>query len=122
MSLKDWEERNRWLTPHTPTKREIRDLLSGAEQDLRESAAEGLGPDWRMTIAYNALLRSANAALAASGYRVSRSTDYHHVVIQSLALTVVMDGEQYQAGRPVQKEAQPGWIRTCGSRLERRSE
>jgi hypothetical protein len=88
MSLKDWQERNKWLTLHNPSRREIRDLLAGAEQDLRQSAAEGLGPDWRMAIAYNAFLRGARAALAAAGYRVARGTDHHYTVIQSVALTV----------------------------------
>lgn len=88
MSLKEWQERNKWLVAHTATRSEIRALLSGAQQDLRESAAEGLGPDWRLAIAYNGFLRAATAALAASGYRVARSTDHHYTVIQSLALTL----------------------------------
>jgi len=39
------------------------------ERDLADSAAEGLSADWRMSIAYNAALQAATAALAAPGYR-----------------------------------------------------
>ena len=85
MSLHDWE-RNGWLTRHQTSPTEIRDLLEVVERDLADSAAEGLSPDWRMNIAYNAALQAATAALAASGYRASRDS-HHFRVIQSLRET-----------------------------------
>jgi hypothetical protein len=43
-----------------------------------------------LNIAYNAALQSATAALAASGYRVSREA-HHYRVIQSLSFTIGAD-------------------------------
>lgn len=114
MSLKDWHERNKWLTPHLSSKRELRDLLGGAEQDLRESSVEGLGPDWRMAIAYNAFLRAARAALAAAGYRVSRGTDHHYIVIQSLALTVGWPSDRIRTADGFRKKRNAAGYETAG--------
>jgi hypothetical protein len=85
MSLSDWE-RNGWLTRHQTSPTEIRDLLQVVERDLADSASEGLSPDWRMSIAYNAALQAATAALAAAGYRASRDS-HHFRVIHSLRET-----------------------------------
>jgi hypothetical protein len=86
MSLPVWE-RNGWLTKHQTSPNEIRDLLQVVERDLADSAAEGLSPDWRLSIAYNAALQAATAALAAAGYRASRDS-HHFRVIQSLEETI----------------------------------
>ena len=45
-----------------------------------------------MTIAYNAALQVATAALAAEGYRVARES-HHYRAIQSLAFTLGCDKE-----------------------------
>jgi len=82
MSLDDWL-RNGWLVAHKPTRQDIHDLLGIAERDLRECRTEGLSPDWRLAIAYNAALQSAAAALAAAGYRSSRNGQ-HYRIFQSL--------------------------------------
>ena len=89
MSLADWE-RNGWLTAHRTSGNEVRDLLAVVERDLADSEAEGLSPDWRMNIAYNASLQAATAALAAAGYRASRD-QHHYRVIQSLRETLRID-------------------------------
>jgi hypothetical protein len=89
MSLHDWE-RNGWLTRHRASVSEIRDLLRVVERDLADSATEGLSPEWRLNIAYNAALQAATAALAAAGYRASRDS-HHYRVIQSLVETVGCD-------------------------------
>lgn len=89
MSLAEWE-RNGWLTAHRTSGNEVRDLLAVVERDLADSDAEGLSPDWRMNIAYNAALRAATAALAAAGYRASRD-QHHYRVIQSLRETLRID-------------------------------
>jgi len=44
MSLKDWE-RNGWLTAHSASANEIRDLLSVVDRDLADSAADGLSAE-----------------------------------------------------------------------------
>ncbi|MDQ3674964.1 MAG: hypothetical protein M3365_11375 [Gemmatimonadota bacterium] len=89
MNFADWE-RNGWLTAHRTSPSEIRDLLGVVERDLADSAAKGLSADWRMSIAYNAALQAATAALAAAGYRASRD-QHHHRVIQSLGGTIGAD-------------------------------
>ena len=89
MSLKEWA-RNGWLTEHKTSPQEIADLLRVADRDLADCQAHGLSPDWHLNIAYNAALQSATAALAASGYRVSREA-HHYRVIQSLSLTIGAD-------------------------------
>lgn len=86
MSLADWE-RNGWVTSHTTSAHEIRDLLAVVDRDLADSAVDTLSADWRMNIAYNAALQAAAAALAAAGYRASRDA-HHYRVIQSLRETI----------------------------------
>ena len=89
MSLLEWQ-RNGWVTTHTSSPQEIRDLLAVVERDLHDSGARGLSADWRMNIAYNAALQAATAALAAAGYRASRD-QHHYRVIQSLRETLRID-------------------------------
>jgi hypothetical protein len=89
MSLKDWL-RNGWVVEHETSPQELSDLLRIAERDLKECRTEGLSPDWRLAIAYNAALQSATAALAAAGYRAARES-HHYRVIQSLAFTIGAD-------------------------------
>ena len=58
-----------------------------AARDLESCTTSGLSADWRLSIAYNAVLHVATAALIASGYR-TRGGSHHYTTIQSLAYTV----------------------------------
>jgi hypothetical protein len=87
--LKDWLK-NGWLIEHRTSPQEIQDLLSVADRDLADSRVSGLSPDGRLSIAYNAALQSAHAALAACGYRSARDA-HHYRVIQSLVYTIESD-------------------------------
>lgn len=89
MSLEDWL-RNGWLVEHKTSPAEIAELLAIADRDLTDCQVQGLSPDWRLNIAYNAALQAATAALAACGYRAAREA-HHYRVIQSLVLTMGMD-------------------------------
>lgn len=89
MSLENWRS-NGWLSSHQSSAREVADLLALADRDLRDCQAAGLSADWKFSIAYNALLQAATAALAAAGYRAGRDS-YHYRVLQSLAFTVGLD-------------------------------
>ena len=89
MSLGDWL-RNGWLAEHTTSPTEIGELLAIADRDLADCRVQGLSPEWRLNIAYNAALQASTAALAACGYRASREA-HHYRVIQSLALTIGAD-------------------------------
>jgi hypothetical protein len=89
MSLKDWVQYG-WLSEHQSSREEIKNLLGLADRDLRECQAKGLGADWSFTIAYNAALQAATAALAAAGYRATRDS-HHYRVFQSLEYTIKAD-------------------------------
>ncbi len=92
MTLEQWQS-NGWLTPHTPSREEIVDLLAAADRDLASACTPGLHADWRLNIAYNAALQCAVAALSARGYHAAREA-HHFRVIESLALTL---GSELQA-------------------------
>jgi len=86
MGLSDWLEKG-WLVKHRPNRREIKELLGIADRDTADAQAEGISTDTRLSIAYNAALQLAVAALAAAGYRAGREA-HHYRVIQSLAFTI----------------------------------
>jgi hypothetical protein len=86
MSLQGWLQ-NSWLIQHTPSAEEIANLLALSDRDLTACQVKQLPADWRFTIAYNAGLQAATAALAAAGYRASRD-NHHYRVIQSLEFTI----------------------------------
>ncbi len=71
MSLQDWQK-NGWLIEHRTSRKEISDLLGMADRDLAQCQTPHLSPDWQLSIAYNAALQAATAALAAAGYRAAR--------------------------------------------------
>jgi len=91
MSLKDWLQRG-LLTEHETSLYEIRELFALADRDLEDCELPGLSADRRLSIAYNAALQIAKAALAAKGYRVGREA-HHYWIIQSLAYTVEYDSK-----------------------------
>ena len=86
MSLRDWQK-NSWLVAHKSSPEEIAALLAIVERDLANARVAGLADDWRLSIAYNAALQAATAALAAAGFRAARE-QHHYRTIQSLALTI----------------------------------
>lgn len=86
MSLSDWLARG-WLERHRPDSRETRELLAIADRDITDAQVEGLSCDSRLSIAYNAALQLATAALAASGFRPGREA-HHYRAVQSLGFTV----------------------------------
>jgi len=92
MSLEQWLS-NSWLKRHHPTPQETEDLLSVVERDLRNCRLPGLDPDWRMSMAYNAALQAAAAALTACGYRVRKGHSYHLRTLQSLRYSIGAEPE-----------------------------
>jgi hypothetical protein len=89
VSLQDWQK-NGWLIEHRTSQQEIADLLGMADRDLAQCQTPHLSPDWQLSIAYNAALQTAIAALAAAGHRTSREA-HHYRAIQSLAHTIKAD-------------------------------
>jgi hypothetical protein len=86
VSLTDWLN-EKLITLHKPSPGEIADLLHICDRDLEKIKIVELGPDWRLSIAHNAALQAATAALAAFGYR-ARSQGQHYIVLKSLAFTL----------------------------------
>lgn len=86
MSLQDWLN-DKLVTSHKASAGEIADLLHISDRDLEKVKIVELGPDWRLSIAHNAALQAATAALAAAGYR-ARNQGQHYIVLQSLAFTL----------------------------------
>ena len=79
VDLRDWLK-NGWLTEHQTGRQEIADLLGVIDRDAAQCQIPGLGPDWQLNIAYNAVLQIATAALAAAGFS-------HKPRVHSLAQT-----------------------------------
>ncbi len=90
MSLQDWAN-DKLVEKCIPSAKTIATLLKICERDLMQSSLKGLGMDWQLSIAYNAALQVATAALLASGYRVRKNEGHHYLVIQSLAFTINAD-------------------------------
>jgi hypothetical protein len=86
VSLQDWLN-EKLIEKHRTSAGEIANLLHICDRDLEKVQIVELGPDWRLSIAHNAALQAATAALAAAGYR-ARSEGQHYRLIQSLAFTV----------------------------------
>lgn len=95
MSLDEWVV-NRWVTPHAASRDEIAELLVVVDRDLADAAVAGLSADWRLGIAYNAILQLATLALAAEGFRPGRERA-HERAIQSLTLTLGLDASLVDA-------------------------
>jgi hypothetical protein len=89
MILQGWLK-NGWLIEHKSSPAEISELLALVERDLSDCRIQDLSADWRLSIAYNAALQAATAALAARGFRASRES-HHYRVIQSLSVTIGAD-------------------------------
>ncbi|MEW6217352.1 MAG: hypothetical protein AB1543_06695 [Candidatus Bipolaricaulota bacterium] len=87
MTLGDWLDSG-ILASHTPSRSEITPLLAIVDRDLSDCRAQGLSPEWQLSIAYNAILQAATAALAAAGYRVCRREGGLHHTLGSLRQTV----------------------------------
>ena len=89
VSLNDWLN-EKFVEKHRPSVLEIANLLHICDRDLEKCRIPELGPDWRLSIAHNAALQAATAALAAAGYR-ARQEGQHYRIIQSLAFTMKTD-------------------------------
>ena len=83
MTLQQWAD-NGWLEPHVTSAEAIANLLAIVDRDLAD-AGEGISPDWRFGIAYNAALKLCTILLYSEGYRATRTLQ-HYRTIQALPL------------------------------------
>lgn len=91
MSLESYRQ-NGWLVAHQTSAEEIRNLLGVADTKISDyQKAKEVSPDSRLSIAYNAILASATAVLAAAGYRPARGGNEHFHTIQALEFTIDLD-------------------------------
>ena len=104
MSLEDWLN-DKLIVSHRPSAGEVSQLVNICDRDLETAQITEVSPDWRLSIAHNAALQAAKAALAAVGYR-ARKEGQRYLVLQSLAFTI---------------EADPGTIRQLDKFREKRN-
>ena len=117
MSLSDWTKAQ-WLTQLKSSREEIRNLLGVADRDLKDCQIKGLSNDARLTIAYNAALQSATAALRAAGYRLAREA-HHYRTIFSLELTIGADSKLIAKFDAFRKKRNLGDYSVAGSTSEK---
>lgn len=84
MTLGRWADSG-WLRPHTSSRQEIGNLLAIVRRDLADARREGLSPDWRFGIAYNAALKLCTILLFAEGFRPDRNMA-HYRTLQAMPL------------------------------------
>lgn len=89
MSLEDWLN-DKLIVRHRPSAGEVAELLHICDRDLETAQITEVSPDWRLSIAHNAAVQTAKAALAAAGYR-ARKEGQRYLVLQSLAFTIKTD-------------------------------
>ena len=98
-------------------------MLAIVERDLAESQTPGLSSDWRLTIAYNAALQAAKAALAAAGYRVSAGEKGHHYrLVESLRYTVAAPATDVDLLQRMKKKRHVSDYEVAGAVSEREAE
>ena len=90
MSLQNWLAQG-WIREHRTSPEEIASLLAVADRDLANAQIETLAAEWRLIIAYNSALRTATAALAAAGFRISTQVSHHYYGIESLGFTIGLE-------------------------------
>lgn len=88
MTLESYRQ-NGWLTKHQSSAEEIRNLLGVADTKISDyQKAKALSADSRLSLAYNAIMASAIAVLAAAGYRPARGGSEHYHTIEALEFTI----------------------------------
>ena len=81
------------LKAEAHSEQEFRNLVDSAHKRLRDARKEGLSPESRFDLAYNASHSLALAALRAHGYRSNKS---RALVFQALAHTVGLPPEKWR--------------------------
>lgn len=81
------------LKAHAPERAEIAKLLLAAQRNLADAGKPDNSAETRFDCAYKTIMQCALVALQANGYRPDTKRPGHHMtVIQSLPLTIGMDG------------------------------
>lgn len=87
---------SRQIEPLAADDQEVVGMWSKAARTLRSSAVDGLDPDARFTLAYQAALQAATAIVRAAGYRVRGDGHHQHTFAAVAAFGL---GELSEAAR-----------------------
>ncbi len=101
MSLQNFE-RAGWIVPRQPRPADAANARAIMRRDVAVAQHVDSDHDWRFNIAYNAILKVAEAALAASGFEAARTSSKHERAIETLRYTLGLDSgtvQQIQAFR-----------------------
>ena len=78
-----------------PDQYAIQRLVEAAQRNIRDAQLEGLSNETRFDTGYKAIMKLANAALQASGFRTLTSKPGHHqTLIQSLVKTIGIETDR----------------------------
>ena len=77
---------NRDVQKHITSKNELDSLRRLIARDMKDAALVGLSADRRFATSYNAVLQTANMAIACSGYRVTAKLGHHQVALDCMRL------------------------------------
>ena len=91
MTLEQWE-RNSWLKRHATNRKEIANLFSVIDRDLKDAGEGDISADWKFGIAYNAVLTLCSVLLYSEGYRPGKGNLGHYYALASLA--EIIDGRK----------------------------
>lgn len=81
------------LVAYSAQRDDIQRLLMAAARNLDDAAITAISDENRFDAAYKCVMQCAMVSLMAHGYRTSKSKPGHHrTAIQSLPLTVGLDG------------------------------
>ncbi len=83
MTLEQWVS-NSWLKRHKTDRKEITNLFSIIDRDVKDATERDLSADWKFGIAYNAVLTLCSALLYCEGYRPSKGNLGHYYTLESL--------------------------------------
>ncbi len=93
MTLENWYN-NKWIKQEKSSKAEINTLCLKIERDIKDSLNKKISLDWRLAMAYSALLSCSTIALRIFEYRVSEGANSHYYSIQSLRFTMKIPQEE----------------------------
>lgn len=82
MSLKGLLKQGK-LKPHKTSKKEINNLITMIERDIKDSKVKGLSNDRKFATAYNAVLQAATILLYCNGYK-TKGAGHHFTTFQCI--------------------------------------
>lgn len=79
---------SRHIEERAPAEGEVAGMWTKAVDSLESSAAAGLKPEARFTLAYQAALQASTAVVRAAGYQTRGEGHHHHTFAAVVALSI----------------------------------